>query len=337
MNSSLHLLFLSILVFAASYWLTGRVVCYAHRADLMDLPNERSSHSLPTPRGGGMAIVSVFVLALGYISILQLADFNLTTALIGSGLLVALIGWLDDRSHVSVKMRLVVQFVAAAWGAYWLGVVDSTNGLPTILRYLLLFVVLLYLVWMLNLYNFMDGINGIAGVEAITVCCGMILSTIVCCAFDGETVIPLLLLASVTGFLLWNFPSAKIFMGDVGSGFLGLTLALLSVSAAMTNIGLFWGWLILLGVFIVDATFTLLRRILRRQRFYEAHCSHAYQHAARRYGHTRVTAACGFINLLWLLPIALLVIKQVWVPLLGVTVAYLPLCLTALYFKAGSD
>ena len=150
-----------------------------------------------------------------------------------------------------------------------------------------------------------------------------------------EWLSPVLLVAAVMGFLIWNFPKAKIFMGDAGSGFIGIILGIFSVQAAWVAPELFCGWIILLGVFIVDATVTLLRRVLRGERFYEAHRSHAYQHAAQRWGHFRVTVSVAIINVLWLLPLACF---SVLYPRLGVGLmflALLPLMVIAIHLGAG--
>ena len=188
---------------------------------------------------------------------------------------------------------------------------------------------------MLNLYNFMDGIDGLASVEALCVCLGA-------CLLYGLTGhgdlmwAPLLLAVSVAGFLCWNFPPARIFMGDAGSGFLGVMLGVLSLQAAWAAPQLFWGWLILLGVFVVDATFTLSRRLIRGDKVYEAHRSHAYQFASRLYGrHLPVTLAVGLINLFWLLPIAVAVACFGLDGTLGLIVAYVPLVFLAIKFHAG--
>jgi Fuc2NAc and GlcNAc transferase len=191
-------------------------------------------------------------------------------------------------------------------------------------------------VWLLNLYNFMDGIDGIASVEALCVCLGM-------CAIywlaGYETLIwsPLLFCMAVLGFLYWNFPPARIFMGDAGSGFIGITLGIFSIQAAWVSPQLFWAWLIMLGVFIVDATFTLVRRILRGDEVYEAHRSHAYQFASRHFGkHRPVTLTVAFINVFWLLPIALSTVLLGLDGALAICVAYVPLILLAFRFNAGA-
>jgi Fuc2NAc and GlcNAc transferase len=196
---------------------------------------------------------------------------------------------------------------------------------------------LLYLVWMINLTNFMDGIDGIAGIETITVCLsGAFLSGVVA---PGHRVwiAPLVLASATLGFLVWNWPPARIFLGDAGSGFLGLMLAALSLQAGWVDSRLFWSWVILLGVFVVDATVTLIRRMAQGERFYEAHRSHAYQHAAVHGGgaHLPVTVAVGVINICWLLPVALIVALG-WVDgLLGVMISYVPLVVAAIRLKAG--
>ena len=197
---------------------------------------------------------------------------------------------------------------------------------------------LLYLVWLLNLYNFMDGINGIASVQAITVCLGGVVLHIVTSSDQTGWILPALLLMSVVGFLFWNFPTAKIFMGDAGSGFIGIIIGILSIQAAWIESPLFWGWVILMGAFIVDATVTLIRRLLRREKIFEAHRSHAYQYASRiQGGHTLVTVIFGVINLVWLLPIALCVTLGMLDGILGVAIAYIPLCILAVYWKAGAS
>jgi Fuc2NAc and GlcNAc transferase len=194
----------------------------------------------------------------------------------------------------------------------------------------------LYLVWLLNLYNFMDGIDGIASVEAICVCLGA--TTLYWYLGRTELVIaPVLLAIAVAGFLYWNFPPARIFMGDAGSGFLGISLGILSLQAAWAAPKFLWSWLILLGVFIVDATWTLFRRLLRGDKVYEAHRSHAYQFASRRFGrHLPITLAVIAINLLWLCPLAFLVGTGWLDGALGLIVAYIPLTVLAIRFKAGA-
>lgn len=322
-------------VIIVSWGLTLLLRRYALAKSLIDIPNERSSHSVPTPRGGGLAIVAAFLLALPVLTGLGLLDIATLIALFGSGLLVAVIGFADDHGHIAAKWRLLGHFVAAAWALYWL------SGLPPIEFFGVTFdlgwfgniLALVFLVWMLNLYNFMDGVDGLASVEAVCVCLGMCLV----CWLGGSIEIiwaPLALAIAVSGFLFWNFPIAKIFMGDAGSGFLGVVIGTLAILSSFNKPELLWSWIILLGVFIVDATITLLMRLIAGAKIYEAHSSHAYQYAARKYrSHVVVTFFVLFVNLIWLLPISIFVGLGVVSGVVGVLIAYTPLCIVVLHVK----
>ncbi|NIE73901.1 glycosyltransferase family 4 protein [Pantoea sp. Ap-967] len=321
----------------AALAMTAGLRRYALSRSLLDIPNARSSHSLPTPRGGGLSFVITFMLAALALGWNGLLAPSLLAGLLGAGGLVAVIGFMDDHGHIAARWRLLGHFLAAGWGLAWLG------GLPPLLvfgwelhsAWLGAVLGALYLVWLLNLYNFMDGIDGIASIEAICVCLGgCLLYALV--GHPEALWLPLLLAATVAGFLFWNFPPARIFMGDAGSGFLGIVLGLLALQAAWINPLLFWGWLILLGVFVVDATFTLGRRLLRGERVYEAHRSHAYQYASRQHGsHRPVSLAVAAINLGWLLPVALVVVAFQLDGATGTLVAYVPLILLAVKYHAG--
>ena len=297
----------------------------------MDVPNQRSAHSQPTPRGGGTAI------ALSFLSALCLLDdqpTHLRIALVGAGFGIAALGLIDDRGHVAARWRLLGHFMAAFWVLFWLGGFPP-NLIPIPGGALFISVlVAIALVWLLNLYNFMDGLDGLAGTEAVFVC----LSSAGLYAVSTQTLAQpeLLLAAAVAGFLLWNLPPARIFMGDAGSGFLGIVLGTLLIHSAWINPKLFWSGLILLGVFIVDATLTLLRRLIQKEALYTAHRRHAYQYAARQYqSHRRITLGVLLINVLWLLPLALCVTQDILPELWGLALAYTPLIGLALHFRAG--
>ncbi len=339
-DTSLWLFFLVLLTVAGGWLLTALVRRRALAQSRLDVPNARSSHTVPTPRGGGLA----FVLALAA-GLLALAPSGLLdgqwrplVAVLGAGVAVAVVGFLDDRGHVPARWRLLVHFSAAAWGLAWLGGppalalggwVLGPNALGWALA-------AFYLVWLLNLYNFMDGIDGLAAAQAITVGAGAALLYGVVGAPTPAMAMPLALAGAVAGFLLWNFPPARIFMGDVGSGFLGIVLGLLSLQAGRFEPLLLWAWLILQAVFVTDATLTLLRRLLRGERVYEAHRLHAYQHLSRRCGrHLPVTLAVLLVTGLYLLPLAWAVAAGRLAPLAGLALAYLPLAGLALMLGAG--
>ncbi|MFG0467518.1 glycosyltransferase family 4 protein [Pseudomonas putida] len=325
------------LVAVASLLLTAALRRYALNKQIIDVPNARSSHTMPTPRGGGVAIVLSFLVCLPLLGVTGGVPLTEVVAIGGAGALIAIIGFMDDHGHIAARWRLLGHFAAAAWMLYWLGGLAPLQvfGFTFDLQWFGFILAVFYSVWMLNLYNFMDGIDGIASVEAVTACLGMVLLP----ALAGEPqlmALPLLLAAATLGFLFWNFPPAKIFMGDAGSGFLGIVLAGLSLQAAWASPQLFWCWLILLGVFVVDATFTLIRRLLRGDKVYEAHRSHAYQFASRHYGkHMPVTLVVAAINLFWLLPVALCVMLLGLDGVLGLIIAYLPLAYLAVRWRAG--
>ncbi len=328
-----------IAVFFLSLLLTGYIRRYALAKNIMDIPNHRSSHEVPTPRGGGVAFIVVFLMVLPFLGHQNDLSWPVCIALVGAGLGVAALGFFDDRGHIAAHWRLMGHFGASIFALFFLG------GLPSIFfggwvfssGLLLNVIAVIYLVWLLNLYNFMDGIDGIAGVEAVSVCLGG--------AFlywlNGDAAfmaLPLALAAAVAGFLWWNFPSARIFMGDAGSGFLGLVLGILSIQAATIHSEFFWCWLILLGVFIVDSTYTLLCRLLQGCKVYEAHRSHAYQRAVCYFnGHFGVTLSVLIINVVWLFPLAVLVAMGVVSGFLGLMIAYLPLIVLVFWLKEAFD
>jgi Fuc2NAc and GlcNAc transferase len=328
-----------IMVAGVLAWLmTAMLRRYALSRSLLDIPNERSSHTLATPRGGGLSFVITFLVALSVLGGWGYVTPSVLVSLLGAGGLVALVGFMDDHGHIAARWRLLGHFIAAGWGLFWIGGLPPITifGVPLSAAWLSIIIGLLYLVWLLNLYNFMDGIDGIASIEAICVCLGGSLLYWLT-GHAQEAVLPMLLAATVAGFLVWNFPPARIFMGDAGSGFLGIVLGLLALMAGWINPLLFWGWLILLGVFVVDATFTLARRLLRGDKVYQAHRSHAYQYASRRYaGHRPVSLAVAAINLGWLLPVASAVVLLKLDGALGTMVAYAPLVVLALIYQAGT-
>jgi Fuc2NAc and GlcNAc transferase len=321
-----------------SAFLTWVLRRYALHRNLLDVPNERSSHRRPTPRGGGVAIALVYLAVLPMLGFYGWLPWPMVIGLWGAGAVVGVVGFLDDHRHVAVRWRLLAHFAAAFWLLIWLPSLPQLSLFGNVYQlgwagYLL---GALLLVWLLNLFNFMDGIDALASVEAITTCVGAALLYALA-THTYFAAAPLLLAAAVAGFLVWNAPPARIFMGDSGSGFLGIVLGGLAFQAAWVAPQLLWGWLILLGVFIVDATVTLLHRALRLERVHEAHRNHAYQHATRAYDNPLlVTLAVLAINVLWLLPWACLVTLNLIDGTLALIIAYVPLVALAIRFRAGA-
>ncbi|MGK2915936.1 MAG: MraY family glycosyltransferase [Porticoccaceae bacterium] len=324
------------LVACLSLALTGLLRHFAAARGLIDIPNARSSHSRPMPRGGGLAIVVTFFGAVLTLALQGAVDWRLWWALLGASV-VAAIGFLDDHDPVPVRWRLAVQVAAALWALGWLGGLPPlvAAGATVDLGWLGHVLAAVYLVWLLNLYNFMDGIDGIAGVEAVAVGLSAALLSLWVPAAAGEALVPASLAMAALGFLYWNFPPARIFMGDVGSGFIGLVFGILSLHAATIAPHLLWAWLILLGVFVVDATWALIRRLLAGEKIFQAHRSHGYQVAARRWGHRRVTVAVAVIDGCWLLPLAALVALDRLEGVIAVVIAYAPLLILMTWLRSS--
>lgn len=250
---------------------------YALRRQLFDQPGERRSHSVATPRGGGIAIVISLLVTAGVAMWAWPAALpSLLVAALGLAL-VAGIGWWDDHRPLPAMRRLMVHFIAAALLA---ALVRVHGG-----SWLLAVLVLLFTASLINIWNFMDGINGIAASQAVVVALG--LAPLLPWPYS---LVAIALGLACLGFLPFNFPRARIFMGDVGSGALGYAVAaVLALASVKTDIN----WILLLvsaSPFLVDAGFTLLARIISGQRWMEPHTQHVYQRAVQAgASHARVT------------------------------------------------
>lgn len=345
---------LAVLSWIVGLILTLVTVSAIRKRAVLDVPNDRSMHKVPTPRGGGIGIVAGFLIPALGIMFTNSWTYILVSPLLVGGVPVAAIGWLDDHRHVSPKWRALVHlgscFLAFAMFSFlthdfdffldarnclWLGLVTIGGA------------------YFLNLFNFMDGLDGLAGSEAAFV--GIVAAGLLkghsrledkVFLFDNPTYQGVGLQQSLcglagllgfccVGFLVWNWPPAKIFMGDVGSGFIGFALAFFALSQTYSAPKSIWVWLILLAVFLVDGTYTLLVRFLTRQKWYEAHSLHAFQKAAKKKSHLAVTLTVLAIDLFWLLPLASYVRQE---PDLGpfvTVISYLPILFIAWRYRAG--
>jgi Fuc2NAc and GlcNAc transferase len=327
-----------IVVIFIGFTLTLLIQKSALKTNRLDIPNERSSHTSPTPRGAGLAVVIAFLLGLVALSIDNSIsdDFFLTIAL--PGLIVAIIGLLDDRGHLtSAKWRLLGHFACALLAVWLVGGLPELPLANSTIDFGLAgdIAAVVYLVWTLNLFNFMDGIDLITGVQTVTTSAGVAILLLISTESDLWKVF-VVLTASIMGFLFFNLPPAKIFLGDVGSGFIGFTTAVISLIVAKDEPLVAWAMIILLGVFVTDATITLLRRLMSRERVYVAHRTHAYQHLSKKLNHhLPVSLGVGAINLLFLLPIAWLVAESKIIPIFGLLIAYTPLAIVAALLNAG--
>lgn len=289
---------LHLVLAAGGTWLARH---YALRRRLLDQPGERRSHSVATPRGGGISIVVVMLLGCAWLllPLLQWPGHGLVLGCFAIGLaLVAGIGWVDDHRPLSPWLRLVVQALAAAVFAW--AIQRTTGGLMLGWATFTLVMVLV------NVWNFMDGIDGLAASQAGIAAGGfaMLLAGPWGWLAAG-------LVAAVGGFLPFNFPRARIFLGDVGSGALGYLVAGLLVAALVAGEAA-WPLLLLpISAFVVDAGFTLAMRILRRERWWAPHVQHAYQGWARRSGGGHMTVTLSYAGFS-LMAVLLMLVATHW-------------------------
>lgn len=272
-------------------WLVLREL---RRRAILDRPNRRSSHVEPTPRGGGLGVVPVVLIAWAVIAVRDPALVGLGIVL-PAAVVLALVSWADDLRGLSAAVRLLTQTVAVAAG---LAVVPSDalvfNGiLPLPIDRLLAG---LFWLWFVNLFNFMDGIDGISGVELASIGGGLTLVATIAGSLDGFSLLAMSLVGGAAGFLVWNRPPARVFLGDVGSVPLGYLCGWLLIQAALA--GLWWSVAILPLYYLTDATATLLRRLFRGERIWKAHREHFYQRAVQAgLSHGQVTARILATNL----------------------------------------
>lgn len=322
---------LSSLVFIVSLSLTYAARYFALRHNLLDHPNQRSSHIIPTPRGGGIAIVLTFCAALIYLWLQEFIATALFLALIISLPIIAILGFYDDLYRMKARTRVSIHFATAAFALYLL------DGLPVLdfgtyqfnLQLIGTIIGVISIVWLTNLYNFMDGIDGLSGTEGLFVSIsGGLILWFNAPLHQDIALLFFMLAASIAGFTVFNWPPAKIFLGDVGSGFLGFVIAILGIeSSKQTSLSISF-WIILLAVFICDATFTVIKRALHGKPWYAAHREHAYQRLlALGASHQQITLAIVALNMLVLLPFALLAISwphySAWLMMIAVVTLYL--------------
>jgi len=293
--------------FALSAVLTWAALRYARRRNLVDIPGQRRSHSAPTPRGGGIGLCVASIVAL-LATGLFLDGVSLQLRIALALALVAAVGWLDDHRPLPILARLIPQFVAAIlflWpiiDAVWVQRVDQ-GTLFALHAYEWLAVATLLCVWSINLHNFMDGIDGILASQALFV------FAVLAWLCTREENIPhglqiALWAAAVAGFLPFNFPRARIFMGDVGSGTLGLMIFIASAWQFSGFRSAHVSAVIVSSAFLTDATCTLLSRMARGKRWYRPHREHLYQAMARTgKSHAAVVAWYSAWNILIVLPI----------------------------------
>ncbi len=300
--SFLTLLIVGVGTFAASLLASGLALVWLTRRNVLDKPNHRSSHKAPVPRGGGIGFMLIVLVGL---AVLAAVDGTVPTAILVGILLVIAVSFVDDLRPLPFWLRLLVQAIAVGFALWSMGGDTPILGgfLPVWLDRVLLALAWL---WFINLFNFMDGIDGIAAGEAMVVGVGLVGLALLQSDFVDGALPALIVTAAALGFLIYNWHPARLFMGDVGSAGLGFVLGWLLIAAA--DAGFLGAALILPMVFVFDASTTLLWRLAKRKPLATAHRDHAYQAGVDRgLSQTTVTVAVLVIgvflfDLAWLSP-----------------------------------
>tara|TARA_B100000959_G_C14924865_1_gene601094 strand:- start:136 stop:1161 length:1026 start_codon:yes stop_codon:yes gene_type:complete len=308
-----YLSILYLLIAAAISTLgTKAYISFALNKNILAIPKDRSLHSVPIPKGGGIIIGATFLSGLLLLLLINIVPSELAVALLGGGIALVIVGFIDDLREVEPVIRFIIQFLVSFWALYWLGGMPEIEIGPWVLKqsWVLHLIGSLGIVWFINLFNFMDGVDGMLASNA-SLFSLMGALALFWLGHSSLSVILVLLVASLTGFLIYNWAPAKVFMGDSGAAFIGYTLAVIalySVSERMLN---FWTWIILMGYFVADTTTTMVIKIVTvRGWFHEEHRSHAYQQLALMWkDHRRTTFFVLGITAFWMVPLALLSLR----------------------------
>lgn len=283
-------------VAVAAYVLTGLATRWVTRLGMLDVPGDRHSHTISTPRGGGVGIVLAIVLGAVLASPGLASPPYEWTSLAAGFLVLALLGFLDDRYSLPILLRLLVQLAAS------LLLLVSLRQSGWVADAWLWIAAGIFLVWMTNLYNFMDGSNGMAAMQAVFA--GLVIAVLSFRSGDASAAwLALVLAAACCGFLPWNLGNARVFMGDAGSISLGFLLGSMLVwGVVQGSFSLPVAWMVML-VFVIDSTLTLLARVIRGERWYTPHKQHIYQRLiAKGWSHGHVMWLYQMINLSLVVP-----------------------------------
>lgn len=326
--------------FLLSFLLTNYYRKLAFRWNILDYPNGRSSHDEPVPRGGGIAFfLTMYVVWVGLFYFNQLT-LKYTYAVLLGGPSVVIIGYWDDLRSVPAAVRLFAHFLLALFVFILISDDFSTevgiSFLPNI-PWLARIFCILFIAWFINLYNFMDGADGLAG--SIGMVGAGLIAVLSYIQGNVELAIIYAVLAyALAGFLVFNWQPAKVFMGDAGAYFLGYVFGALALISKMHFDSSLYIHLIVFGLFIVDSTWTLMRRLIRLEKVYTAHKLHAFQKLMdnRGWGHARVTSLYVLVTVLWLFPMAALSMSYKDYSFGFLILAYIPLIAFMIWVGAGS-
>lgn len=296
---------------------------YAKSSIFFSNPNRRSLHEIPVPHSGGIIFSSIFLVGY-YFQSFPVFNSDLFNPLFYGGIFISFAGLIDDLIDVRAFYKLLMQFFAAVYILYWFDFRPIfTLGLGPYSPDLIFSI--LALVWFMNIYNFMDGSDGMAISGAIFMCCALLLV----CSLSNSSLIPVifLLLVCCLAFLVFNYPPALVFMGDSGSLFLGFAFcALITKSVVNSEISI-WTWIIIYAYFAGETTLTTVARIFLVKDWYKPHRSNAYQNVVRLSGsHKGILILINIFHFLWILPLAVLSVIEPKYTFALVILAYLPVC-----------
>jgi UDP-N-acetylmuramyl pentapeptide phosphotransferase/UDP-N-acetylglucosamine-1-phosphate transferase len=307
-----------IILFILSFVLTFLIRKLAITISIVDVPSERSSHRNPTPKGGGLAVAVVWFTGLIYFYLTKNIDERLFFSFL-PGILLVIIGIIDDIIAIRPLYRLIFQFIVSSIAVFILGGLEKLDlgfyviGNRTVLTVL----ALLGTVWFINLFNFLDGIDGYIGMEVVFISSSIVL-------LFNDSIAPILLAATL-GFLIWNWQPAKIFLGDVGSTLLGFNIAIFSIYYQNSSRSSLLIWLILSSLFWFDATLTLYRRYRHKEPLIIPHRKHAFHRIVKAGFSHQKTVLLGFIINLVMLLLAYLSVRfrAMMIPLLVLSILLL--------------
>lgn len=325
-------IFLLLLVYIFSLFATMQYRKFAINNKILANLNFRTLHEKPTPRGGGIVFSLVFIFCVLFLYLMNVVNFELMLVFaIGAGM-AAIIGYIDDLRGIDSIMKLFLQLLLALWILYIfnggpLNMIEWLNGWPSwvISSFLL--------VWLINVYNFIDGIDGLAITGAMLILLTLLLTFVISNQSSVLVTLFLVLLTSCFGFLFFNWPKASIFMGDSGSIFLGYCFGAFIIYSLMMDEISFLTWLVVFGYYLGDTTTTTLIRIVLVKKWYSTHRSHAYQNLARILNnHSIVTIGVIIYHVLWLLPLAVWTVLKPDFAIIAVILAFLPSIICSIKF-----
>ena len=320
------------LVLLVSTWLTRLYRSFAINKEIISNPNNRSLHKYFKPSGGGIVFSLICILSVSILSVIEIIEFEMLMVFGLGALCATLFGFIDDIYDINALLKLTIQVALSIWVLIWfdVGELIILNWLPL---WISLILCCFLLVWMMNLYNFMDGIDGMAASGTIFACFALIATLIITSGFSTLVIILSLLLFSCLGFLIYNWPPATLFMGDSGSVFLGYFFGSLIIISLINGDISFWTWLIVFSYFFGDTNVTIIMRLILSKKWYKPHRSHGYQNLARILdNHKKVTIGVQVYNIFYILPLTVFSVTiPMWAEFFSI-LAIAPVIILSIYF-----